>query len=289
MITWIIAKTTFGDAMRQKTLQIFLIVALALIIMSFAFANTLTFTTQSATGDLSFIKNFGLGMITLAAILICVMTGVYMIPREIERKTIYTILSKPVNRWEFILGKIIGSWLTLAAVVGLMGAIFIVIVTVKAILLAGGNAASSTAVAAGLKDAATAPVQIFDINMVYGVILAFLQSALLSSIIIMFSVIVTPTVNFFLGIGVYIVGSLITIIETLKNTASDLSPVIKFLYNLFYMIIPNFDLFNVTNTLLHPNANPVTWGYLGYLFVYSLFYSLMATLIAVIIFYNKEV
>ncbi len=289
MITWIIAKTTFGDAMRQKTLQIFLIVALALIIMSFAFANTLTFTTQSATGDLSFIKNFGLGMITLAAILICVMTGVYMIPREIERKTIYTILSKPVNRWEFILGKIIGSWLTLAAVVGLMGVIFIIIVTVKAILLAGGNAASSTAVAAGLKDAATVPVQIFDINMVYGVILAFLQSALLSSIIIMFSVIVTPTVNFFLGIGVYIVGSLITIIETLKNTASDLSPVIKFLYNLFYMIIPNFDLFNVTNTLLHPNANPVTWGYLGYLFVYSLFYSLMATLIAVIIFYNKEV
>ena len=289
MISWIIAKTTFGDAMRQKTLQIFLIVALALIIMSFAFANTLTFTTQSATGDLSFIKNFGLGMITLAGILICVMTGVYMIPREVERKTIYTILSKPVNRWEFILGKIIGCWLTLAAAVGLMGVIFVLIVTVKALLLSGSNAASSTAVAAGLKDAAGAQIQVFDINMVYGVILAYLQSALLSSVIIMFSVIVTPTVNFFLGIGVYIIGSLITIIETLKNTATDLSPVIKFLYNVFYMIIPNFDLYNVTNTLLHPNANPVTWGYIGYLFIYSLFYSLMATLIAIIVFYNKEV
>ncbi len=289
MISWIIAKTTFGDAMRQKTLQIFLIVALALIIMSFAFANTLTFTTQSATGDLSFIKNFGLGMITLAGILICVMTGVYMIPREIERKTIYTILSKPVNRWEFILGKMIGSWLTLAAAIGLMGVIFIIIVTAKALLLTGGNAASSTAVAAGLKEASDIHVQIFDINMVFGVILAYLQSALLSSVIIMFSVIVTPTVNFFLGVGVYIIGSLITIIETLKNTATDLSPVIKGLYNLFYMIIPNFDLFNVTNTLLHPNANPVTWGYLAYLLVYALFYSLMATLISIIIFYNKEV
>lgn len=289
MIYWIIAKTTFGDAMRQKTLQVFMIVAVALIFMSFAFANTLTFSTQSATGDLSFIKNFGLGMITLAGILVCVMSGVYMIPREIERKTIYTILSKPVTRWEFILGKMIGSWLTLGAAIGLMGLVFIGVITIKALLLSGGTAASATAVAAGLKDAAAANVQIFDINMVFGVILAYLQSALLSSIIIMFSVIFTPTVNFFMGIGVYVIGSLITIIETLKNSATDLPVMIKWLYEIFYWIIPNFDLFNVTNTLLHPNANPVTWAYVGTCLGYALFYSLVATLVSIVIFYNKEV
>ena len=275
--------------MRQKTLQVFMVVAIALIVMSFAFANTLTFSTQNATGDLSFIKNFGLGMITLAGILVCVMSGVYMIPREIERKTIYTILSKPVTRWEFILGKMIGSWLTLGAAIGLMGVVFVGVVTVKALLLSGGNAASATAIAAGLKDAATVSVQIFDVNMVYGVILAYLQAALLSSIIIMFSVFLTPTVNFFMGIGVYIIGSLITIIETLKNSASDLPTFVKWLYEVFYWIIPNFDLFNVTNTLLHPNANPVTLGYVANCLGYALFYSLVATLVSIVIFYNKEV
>lgn len=266
-----------------------MVVALALIVMSFAFANTLTFSTQSATGDLSFVKNFGLGMITLAGMLICVMTGVYTIPREIERKTIYTILSKPVTRWEFILGKMIGSWLTLGAVIGLMGVVFIGVVVGKAFLLAGGSSASATAVAAGIKDAAQINVQIFDVNMVFGVILAYLQAALLSSIIIMFSVFLTPTVNFFMGVGVYIIGSLITIIETIRSTATDLPVFIKWLYNVFYWIIPNFDLFNVTNTLLHPNATPVTWGYVAMCLGYALFYSLMATLVAISIFYNKEV
>jgi len=287
MIYWIIAKTTFADAIRQKVLQIFMVVAIALIIMSIAFAQTLTFSTQGAGGDLSLVKSFGLGMITIAGILIAVMNGVYMVPREIERKTIYTILSKPVNRWEFIVGKMIGSWLTLGAAIGLMGIVFLAVITVKAMGMQGGGA-SSTAIAAGLQEAATSSVQIFDMNMLYGIILAYLQVLVLSSIIIMFSTFLTPTVNFFMGVAVYIVGSLITIIETLKNSP-ELGRISQMLYEVVYAIIPNFDKFNVTNTLLHPGDAAVDLTYVLLCIAYALFYSLIATLIAVIVFQNKEV
>lgn len=287
MIYWIIAKATFADAIRQKVLQIFMVVAIALIVMSIAFAQTLTFSTQGSGGDLSLIKSFGLGMITIAGILIAVMNGVYMVPREIERKTIYTILSKPVNRWEFIVGKMIGSWLTLGAAIGLMGLVFIIVVTCKAFGMQGGGA-SSTAIAAGLQEAATSSIQVFDINMVYGIILAYLQVVMLSSIIVMLSTFLTPTVNFFMGVAVYIIGSLITIIETLKNSP-ELGRISQIIYEIVYMIIPNFDKFNVTNTLLHPGDAAVDVSYVFMCLAYALFYSLIATLIAVIVFQNKEV
>ncbi|MBQ0105376.1 MAG: ABC transporter permease subunit [Armatimonadetes bacterium] len=287
MIYWIIAKTTFSDAIRQKVLQIFMVVAIALIIMSIAFAQTLTFSTQGSGGDLSLVKSFGLGMITIAGILIAVMNGVYMVPREIERKTIYTILSKPVNRWEFVVGKMLGSWLTLGAAIGLMGIVFLAVITFKAIGMQSANT-TSIAIQAGLQEASTASVQIFDFNMLYGVILAYLQVVLLSSIIIMFSTFLTPTVNFFMGVAVYIVGSLITIIETLKNSP-ELGQFSHMLYEFVYAIIPNFDKFNVTNTLLHPGDAAVDIVYILMCLAYTLFYSLIATLIAVIVFQNKEV
>lgn len=287
MIYWIIAKTTFSDAIRQKVLQIFMVVAIAMIIMSIAFAQTLTFSTQGSGGDLSLVKSFGLGMITIAGILIAVMNGVYMIPREIERKTIYTILSKPVSRWEFVVGKMLGSWLTLGAAIGLMGIVFLSVITVKAIGMQG-SAASATAIAAGLQGASTTAIQIFDVNMLYGIILGYLQVIVLSSIITMFSIFLTPTVNFFMGVAVYMTGSLITIIETLKNSP-EIGKFSSALYEIVYAIIPNFDKFNVTNTLLHPGNAAVDISYVGMCIAYAFFYSLIATLIAVILFQGKEV
>ena len=58
----------------------------------------------------------------VAAWLISLVMGVSLIPQEIERRTIYTILAKPVKRYEFIIGKFLGAMLTLAINIGLMGA-----------------------------------------------------------------------------------------------------------------------------------------------------------------------
>lgn len=163
MIIWSIAKTTVGDALRKKVLQIFLVVAIGLIIISLSFSQALAFSTrEGASSNIMPIKSFGLGLMAIAAWLITLVLGVSLIPQEIERRTIYTILAKPVKRYEFIIGKFLGAILTLAINVGLMGLVFIAIVVIKA----WGAAPSVPSGIGSIEGSQIQRIGIFDWNMV---------------------------------------------------------------------------------------------------------------------------
>jgi ABC-type transport system involved in multi-copper enzyme maturation permease subunit len=134
MIIWAIARTTIGDALRKKVLQVFLVVAIGLIVLSLSFSQTLTFSSRNGvSADFMLLKSFGLGMMALAGIFISLILGVSLIPQEFERRTIYTILAKPVKRYEFICGKFVGALGTLGITTGLMGLAFILTIVAKAI------------------------------------------------------------------------------------------------------------------------------------------------------------
>ncbi len=286
MIIWTIAKTTIGDAMRKKILQIFLVVAIALIVMSLSFSQNLSFSSREGSSvDLQLVKSFGLGLMAIAGALISIVMGVSLIPQEIERRTIYTILSKPVKRYEFIIGKFLGAILTLAINIALMGLVFIAAVTVKA----GVSQVAVASASSGVTDAGTLKVGVFDVNTLLGVIMIFLQFMVLSSVVLFFSVFMTATVNFFMGTAVYIVGVMASLTETMANSP-DSNPALKFLYQIVHVAVPNFDKFNVTNALLHPEtalANlPV---YTMKVALYALLYTLVMMTLAVLFFERKEV
>ncbi|MGB9620435.1 MAG: hypothetical protein ACPL7K_08490, partial [Armatimonadota bacterium] len=77
MIIWSIAKTTVGDALRKKVLQIFLVVAIGLIIISLSFSQTLSFSSRAGSStDIMLVKSFGLGLMAVAAWLISLVMGV---------------------------------------------------------------------------------------------------------------------------------------------------------------------------------------------------------------------
>ena len=90
--TLVIARTTVGEALRRKILNTFLLVGLALIVLTGAFS---AFTARQ---ELTLIKGMGLGIISLASIFISVMLAINLIPTYIERRTIYTIHTMPVRR-----------------------------------------------------------------------------------------------------------------------------------------------------------------------------------------------
>lgn len=286
MIIWSIAKTTIGDALRKKVLQIFLVVGMGLIVISLSFSQTLEFSTrEGASTDLMLIKSFGLGLMAIAGWLIALVMGVQLIPQEIERKTIYTILSKPVKRYEFIIGKFLGALLTLAINIGLMGLVFMIVIILKA----KGAEIPQASTAADLHNVGTYKIDIFDPNMIWGIVMIYLQFMILSSVVLMFSVFLTQTVNFFMGLGVYIVGLLGTMTETFMNSESA-SPILKAFYWVMHYIIPNFDKFNVTNTLLHPEKHITNMAsYTLWNGAYGLVYVLIMMVLAVIIFEKKEV
>lgn len=287
MIILSIAKTTIGDALRKKVLQIFLVVAIGLIIISLSFSQTLSFSTKGGAGaDLMIVKSFGLGLMAIAGWLISLVMGVSLIPQEIERRTIYTILAKPVKRYEFIIGKYLGALGTLFINIGLMGVVFILVIMAKA----WGAEVPSVSPTADIAAAPMQSVGIFDMNMVWGVIMIYMQFMVLSSVVLLFSVLLTPTVNFFMGLGVYIVGLMAPMVETLAKSPAA-NDVMKVFYHAVYYAIPNIEKFNLlTSPLLHPDAdiaNPA--AYTGGMALYAVFYSLIMMTIAVIIFEKKEV
>lgn len=290
MIIWAIAKTTIGDALRKKILQVFLVVAIALIVLSLSFTQTLEFSSRTGiSADFMLLKSFGLGMMALAGIFISLIIGVTLIPQEFERRTIYTILAKPVKRYEFICGKFIGALTTLGITTGLMGITFILTIVAKAI--AAEHLASAPTVSA-LQTTAVAGaerVQLFDWNVVWGVILVYLQFMMLSSVVLLFSLIFTPTVNFFMGAAVYMVGFMTSIVKTLGE-AQDAGVGLKALYSVVSWVLPQFDRFNVSNQLLHPETQVTNMGaYTVWWGGYAVIYVLVMLVVAILIFERKEV
>jgi ABC-type transport system involved in multi-copper enzyme maturation permease subunit len=119
--TFAIAGATFGEAVRKRILMVILLVALLIILISPAFE-----PFAAGRGARTLIISFGFGVIQLAGTFIAIIMCTGMIPTEIERRTIYTILSKPVQRYQFVLGKFFGAVGTLAFMYLMMGIVFLI-------------------------------------------------------------------------------------------------------------------------------------------------------------------
>ncbi|HVF10087.1 MAG TPA: ABC transporter permease, partial [Abditibacteriaceae bacterium] len=95
----VIAMTTFHEAVRRRWMSALLAFALVMLALS-------TFFTWMQPGEEEkFLRDFGTGFIVIITLLMAIFLGASLVPPEIERRTIFTILSKPVNRLEFIIGK----------------------------------------------------------------------------------------------------------------------------------------------------------------------------------------
>ena len=257
MTTLVIAKSTFGEALRKKIVWIFLLVALGMIITSVSFAS---FTMRE---ELTIIKSFGLGIIAVVGMFVAIILGINLVPAEIEQRTIYTILSKPVRRHEFLLGKFFGSLMTIFLSLAFMAVVFMVTVTFR-------NHWRP------------------DFALLKGVLMIFFQLALLSSVAMVFSVFATPVVNFFLTSAIYIIGSLSEVTMALGQS-KEISPIMKGFYWLLHYLVPNFANFFTQNPLIHPDVviqNETTY-YLKAI-TYAIIYSCALLIVAILKFERRD-
>lgn len=258
---FVIARNTIGEALRKKVINAFFMVGVVLIALTFIF------NQFAPRQELTLVKGMGLGIISLAGLLITVILSINLIPTEIERRTIYTILAKPVRRYEFLIGKFFGSIGTLLINVGLMGVVFVVAIAIKQI---------------GAENAMN------PLLLLKGILMILMQLVLLSALAIFFSTFVTPLVNFFLTMVVFVLGNLSTYTLNLAK-ASQLAPVKWFLTGVHY-IVPNFANFQYTNPLLQPDVvvkNEV--AFLTQNCVYAVVYATALLFLAMIAFDRREV
>src|SRR5690606_27138458 len=131
-----IAINTFREAVRDRVLYAMLGFAGAGLVF------TLVLAELSLNEQLRVVLDVGLASISLFSVIMAVFLGSSLLYKEIERKTLYVILPKPLHRWEFLLGKYVGITWTAAVFVALMGAIQILVTTLQH----GGNLALVLAV-----------------------------------------------------------------------------------------------------------------------------------------------
>lgn len=257
-----IASTTVGEAIRRRVLLIILLLGLAFLII------VPGLSILSPRSEKQVAINLTLGAIQMTSALIAVILTIFMIPNEIERRTIYTILSKPVQRWQFVIGKYLGAVAALGMMIGLM---LVVLLAVSAIQFKPFT----------LADAA---------NLAYQPLMYFFQMSLLAAVAILFSTFVTPLVNFFLSSGTFIAGTTFsTLFQTLTENR-DTAPIIKSITWFVQFLLPNFGRFAVQNQITNPGqeiVNPV--GYFVGSVVYSVTYIGAMIALACIIFDRREV
>lgn len=105
-----IATHTFKEAVRDRILVLFVMFAFAMM----AASTLLSWLTVGS--ELKIVTDLGLGALALFGTMIAIFIGITLVHKEVEKKTIYAVLAKPVARWEFLVGKYCGLMLTLAIV-----------------------------------------------------------------------------------------------------------------------------------------------------------------------------
>lgn len=258
---FVIARNTISEALRKKIINAFFMVGVVLIALTFIF------NQFAPRQELTLVKGMGLGIISLAGLFITVILSINLIPTEIERRTIYTILAKPVRRYEFLLGKYFGSVGTLTINIGLMGIVFVIAIAIKQI---------------GAENTMN-PLLLFK-----GILMIYMQLLLLSALAVFFSTFLTPLVNFFLTMVIFVLGNLSSYTQDLAKN-SQILPVKWLLYGIHYGI-PNFANFQYTNPLLQPDVQVKNeMAFLTQNCVYAVVYATVLLLLAVIAFDRREV
>ena len=120
-----IAVNTFREAVRDRVLYLIVVFAVVLI----AASTLLSLLTVGSEEKI--IKDFSLSMITLFGTATALFIGIGLVYKEIEKRTVYTLLSKPIRRGEFILGKYLGLCLTLAVNLAVMAGAFFILLALR--------------------------------------------------------------------------------------------------------------------------------------------------------------
>lgn len=255
MIPFAIARQTVREALRRRVMWIFLVSGVFLIALGPVFG------FLSPKDSQTILRSLGLAAVLLAGLFITIVTCIYLIPVEIERRTIYTVLSKPVQRYQFVLGKFLGGFSVVFINVGAMGLVFLAMIW---------------------KQEGHLPQE-----MIQGVVMTFFQMMMLAALSIFFSTFATPVVNFFLSFGIFLIGNLSSVTNSLTTNRN---PVVRIAGNIVHYLIPNFGNFNIQNQIIHPTSEIQNMnGYIQQNIVYAIVYSLVLLMLAVLIFDRREV
>lgn len=247
-----IAKNTAIEAIRNKALAVLLIFG-ALVIASARF-----FTYLAPGEEDKIIKDIGLSAIFFFGMMLAIFAGAHIIPRELEAKTLMTLLAKPVRRIEILLGRYAGLLFVIFVNMAIMSGIFAGLLMLKHSL---------------------------NLEMFKALLLIFFELGVLCSITISLSTFTSVAFNIALSFLIYIIGHLTGYLDHIIEHASGFFPGIPL--RALQIIIPNFENFNVKHLIILNLSIPAS--YVVKAMSYGLLYIIIMLSIGYVFFNEKEI
>lgn len=257
---WAIALNTFREAVRNKVLAILVLFAIALIAFS------LVLGQLSLHEEVRIIKDLGLAGISIFGVIISLFLGVNLLSKELDRKTVYAVIPKPLYRHEFLLGKYLGMVVTMTALVVLMS-----LVLAGFVIAQGGR---------------------HGVIMVRAEVLILLELLLLMAVAMLFSSFSSPWLSAMFAGSLWVIGRNTAELEAFATGKLDGTPGGRLLEGLLE-VLPDFRMFfvsgaNFDETVVSVHDSFVSWGYVGSAAAYALTFGGLCLFVAVLLFSRRD-
>ena len=247
---WALAGNTLLELARQKVFYFLLIFAVVLIGASF-FMGFLRPELQFQV-----MKDVSLGAMSVFTWLLAVLATAMLLPKDIEDRTLYTILAKPVPRFEYLLGKLLGVLLLLAVSTVVMSGMFAAVLYVKEqAMIAGAIRESKLTDPAQIAEVVRAvKASTFTWSLVPGVIAIYLKAALCAALTLLISTFATSWIfTIVISVAVYLIGHLVPVAREYAE-AGNVSWLARNFCALIARIFPDMQLFNLVDDILAGNS-----------------------------------
>ena len=218
--TLAIARNTFREAVRDRVL--YNLVAFAIILI----VSALLFGEISIGIEKMILINIGLSSISVFGLVIAIFLGIGLVYKEMDKRSLYPLLSKPIQRWQFILGKFIGLNLTLL---------------VNTLFMSVGLAVALYYL--------TSKFEFADVYLVPAIYFIVLELFLVTALCLFFSCFSTPVLSAMFTFVLYIVGRTASDIREFGHLSQ--SPAMQQLSSFIYYVLPNFSDFSVAAAVSH--------------------------------------
>jgi ABC-type transport system involved in multi-copper enzyme maturation permease subunit len=226
---------------------------------------------MTAGQDIKIIKDLGLAALSILGLLIAVFIGIGLVAKEVERKSIYSVLTKPVTREQFLLGKYFGLVMTLAVNLGAMCLAYYAVLGYQHFFATQG-----------IRGAADAPA--LDPRLMIAVVLIFAELMLVTAVALFFSTFSSPFLSAMLTLALWLAGHFNADLRHFEEVVN--SPVAANFARVLYYLLPNLAPFDVKAEVVH--ALPVSASHVVLTLVYAAVYISILLLASVAVFRRRD-
>jgi ABC-type transport system involved in multi-copper enzyme maturation permease subunit len=260
-----VAVAVFRESVRDRVFYNLVLFAVLLIGASILIGQL------TAGQDVKIIKDLGLAATSLFGLFIAIFVGISLVSKEVDRRSVYPLLAKPIRRAEFVVGKYAGLLLTLAANV-----------TVMTIALYAVLFFLSRGVPARVQAAWDAPAM--DPALLKAIALIYLNLAVVTAVAVFFSTYSSPMLSSVFTLGIYLVGQFNADLKHFDVIVD--SPAAVAIARACYYVLPDFARFDVKLAVVH--GLPVSGAYVVATAGYALAYIAALLFGAIVIFSRRD-